>query len=70
MWCSVRYCNMCYVAKVVYLALRWERGRHQPEAGLSYHYRALTNGKKITSLYTSQACVSVRVVLIFTSFMY
>ncbi len=58
------FSTTCYVAKVVYLALRCAR------PACLYHYRALANEKKLTSLYTSQACVSARVVLTLASCMY
>ncbi len=57
------------MAKVVYLAVT--RARHQREAGLFVKkYRALANEKKLTSLDTSQACVSARIVLTLARFKY
>ncbi len=66
---------MCYVANVVYLALRcarpWRaRVTSVRPACLSYHYRALTNEKTRACLYTSQACMFARVKLTSASFLY
>ncbi len=39
-------------------------------AACLYHYSALDNEKKLTSLYTSQVCVPARVALTVASFLY
>ncbi len=62
------------MAKVVYLALRCARPRRARVTSVRpaylYHYGALANGKKFTSRYASQACVSARVVLTVASCMH